>query len=100
MGFKYPVALSFRTGTHVIMKGGRGSRYSAENDKLSGAQDPWWKATFDEVGKVNEKISRAAVQNPLEYRATALAAVQIGSRPHDLGLDAEQAASFCTRFMS
>lgn len=63
-------------------------------------QDPWWKATFEEVGKVNEKLSRAAVQNPLEYRATALAAVQIGSRPHDLGLDAEQAAAFCTRFMS
>ncbi|KAK9917705.1 hypothetical protein WJX75_007354 [Coccomyxa subellipsoidea] len=62
--------------------------------------DPWWKATFEEVGKVNEKLSRAAVQNPLEYRATALAAVQIGSRPHDLGLDAEQAAAFCTRFMS
>lgn len=49
---------------------------------------------------MNEKLSRAAVQNPLEYRATALAAVQIGSRPHDLGLDAEQAAAFCTRFMS
>jgi len=59
-----------------------------------------WRATFEEVGKVNEDISKAAVQNPLAYREAALAAVQIGSRPHDLGLDAEQAAAFCTRFMS
>ena len=49
---------------------------------------------------MNENLSKATVQNPLEYRATALAAVQIGSRPHDLGLDAEQAAAFCTRYMS
>ncbi len=63
-------------------------------------QDPLWKATFEEVGKVNEKLSKGTVQNPLEFRATALAAVQIGSRPHDLGLDAEQAAAFCTRYMS
>lgn len=49
---------------------------------------------------MNEDISKAAVQNPLAYREAALAAVQIGSRPHDLGLDAEQAAAFCTRFMS
>lgn len=63
-------------------------------------QDPLWKATFEEVGKLNEELSKATVQNPLEYRATALAAVQIGSRPHDLGLDAEQAAAFCARYMS
>ncbi|CAL8464828.1 g4363 [Coccomyxa elongata] len=62
--------------------------------------DPLWKATFEELGKINENLSKGTVQNPLEFRATALAAVQIGSRPHDLGLDAEQAAAFCTRYMS
>lgn len=63
-------------------------------------QDPLWKAAFDDLSVMNGALSKAAVQNPLEYRSLALAAVQFGSRPHDLGLDPEQAAAFCTRFMS
>ena len=63
-------------------------------------QDPTWKAAYDELGAVKEQLSKAAIQNPLEYRALAMAAVQIGSRPHDLGADPEQAFAFCNRFMS
>jgi hypothetical protein len=49
---------------------------------------------------VNEQLSKAAIQNPMEFRALAMAAVQIGARPHDLCVDPEQAAAFCNRFMS
>jgi hypothetical protein len=63
-------------------------------------QDPVWRSEYEAVGKLNEQLSKAAIQNPLEYRMLALAAVQFASRPHDLGIDAEQAAAFCTRFMS
>ncbi len=63
-------------------------------------QDNLWKAAFEEMSAVNAKLSKAAVQNPLEYKTLALTGLQFGSRPHDLGLDPEQAAAFCTRFMS
>ena len=63
-------------------------------------QDPIWKRLHDEVSKVNGELTKTVVQNPLEYRAIAMAAVQFGSRPHDLGLDVEQATAFCHRLMS
>ena len=48
---------------------------------------------------MNGQLAKACIQNPLEYRATALAAVQFASRPHDLGIDAQQAVHFCTQMM-
>lgn len=63
-------------------------------------QDPTWKVAFDEVTAMNEQITKAVVQNPLEYRAIAMIAAEFGSRPHDLEIDAEHAAGFCHRLMS
>ena len=59
-----------------------------------------WHDTHDEVSKMNGELTKTVVQNPLEYRALAMAAVQFGSRPYDLGLDVEQATAFCHRLMS
>ncbi len=55
---------------------------------------------FDDFTAMNQQLTRAVVQNPLEYRAVAMAAVDFGSRPHDLDMDVEQATAFCHRFMS
>ena len=63
-------------------------------------QDLGWKKVFDDFSHMNEQLTRAVVQNPLEYRAVAMAAVDFGSRPHDLDMDVEQATAFCHRFMS
>lgn len=57
--------------------------------------DPAWKAAYDRLGQFNGELAKACVQNPLEYRATAEAAVQFASRPHDLGVDVQQAVEFC-----
>jgi len=63
-------------------------------------QDSGWKRVFDDFTAMNQQLTRAVVQNPLEYRAVAMAAVDFGSRPHDLDMDVEQATAFCHRFMS
>ena len=63
-------------------------------------QDPVWKRIFDEFCAMNEQLSKAIIQNPLEYRAVAMGAVELGYRPHDLDVDVEQAAAFCHRLMS
>jgi len=61
--------------------------------------DAAWKAAHDGLQALNSQLVKACVQNPLEYRAVAQAAVQFASRPHDLGLDAGQAAEFCVKMM-
>lgn len=61
--------------------------------------DPVWKAAFDSLQALNSQLVKACVQNPLEYRAVAQSAVRIAARPHDLGVDARQAAEFCTKMM-
>lgn len=43
---------------------------------------------------------KACVQNPLEYRAMAMAALQFASRPHDVDVDVQQAVEFAVRMMS
>ena len=63
-------------------------------------QDPLWKRIFDEFTAMNGELSKAIIQNPLEYRSVAMAAVDLGSRPHDLDLDVEHAVAFCHRLMS
>jgi hypothetical protein len=49
--------------------------------------------------QVSNEITRASVQNPLEYRNIAETAVAIGSRPADLGMEAVAASDFCLRVM-
>ena len=61
--------------------------------------DPGWKEAFDRLQPLNASLVRACVQSPLEYRATALAAVELAARPHDHGVDAAQAHEFCSRMM-
>ena len=62
-------------------------------------QDPVWEAAFTQLSALNAQLAKACVQNPLEYRATAIAAVAFASRPHDHSVDAEQASEFCTKMM-
>lgn len=61
--------------------------------------DPAWRAAYDRLQGLNGQLVKACVQNPLEYRAVAQAALQFAARPHDLGLDTQQAAEFCVRMM-
>lgn len=58
-----------------------------------------WEAAYVQLSELNGQLAKSCVQNPLEYRAIAGAAVAFGSRPHDLGLHTEQAVEFCTRMM-
>ena len=62
-------------------------------------QDPLWQSSFDSLGQLNSQLVKACVQNPLEYRAVSTAAVAFASRPHDLGLDVDQAVEFCVKMM-
>ncbi|KAK9863045.1 hypothetical protein WJX84_000363 [Apatococcus fuscideae] len=62
-------------------------------------KDVAWEASHKQLAEMNGQLAKACIQNPLEYRATALAAVQFASRPHDLGIDAQQAVHFCTQMM-
>jgi hypothetical protein len=59
-----------------------------------------WDAAHNEIAALNGELAKACVQNPLEFRAAALAAVKLGSRPHDLDVDVRQAAEFCFKMMS
>ena len=61
--------------------------------------DPMWKQVHDALEKGNAQLVKACVQNPLEFRAAAQAAVAFAARPHDLGLDPTQAAEFCMKLM-
>ncbi len=63
------------------------------------AQDPVWEAAYTQLSALNGQLAKACVQNPLEYRATASSAVAFASRPHDLGVDVDQATEFCTKMM-
>ena len=62
-------------------------------------QDPGWDAAYSQLQELNGQLVKACVQNPLEYRAVAEAAVLFAARPHDLGLDVQQASDFCARMM-
>ncbi len=62
-------------------------------------QDPMWSQKHEELLNFNSQLAKCCTQKPLEYRKVALAAVQFGSRPHDLGLDTDQAVELCTKMM-
>ena len=61
--------------------------------------DPVWHVTYQRMEKVNSDMARDCTQQPLQYRAVAEAGVLMGSRAADLGLEAEAATSFCSKFM-
>ena len=63
-------------------------------------QDPAWHAAYKQLAELNGQLAKSCVQNPLEYRAVAAAAIAFGARPHDFGLDAEQASEFSTKMMA
>ena len=62
--------------------------------------DPVWKAQHDKMQATNSQLTRTIAQNPLEYRRVASAAVEIASRPGDVGADAQAAAEYLKRMMS
>ncbi len=62
-------------------------------------QDPVWQEAFEGLQGLNSQLVKVCVQNPLEYRAVAEAAVLFAARPHDLGVDAQQAVDFCLKMM-
>ncbi|KAK9863942.1 hypothetical protein WJX84_003683 [Apatococcus fuscideae] len=62
-------------------------------------KDAAWEASHKQLAEVNGQLAKACIQNPLEYRTTALAAVQFAARPHDLDIDNQQAVHFCTQMM-
>lgn len=78
---------------------GVGKSSEMSNDNAMAEADPVWMAQYKALQPINAQLVKACVQNPLEFRAAALAAVQFAARPHDFGLDASQAAEFCTRMM-
>lgn len=61
--------------------------------------DPVWQMAYERLQGLNGELVKACVQNPLEYRAVAQAALQFATRPHDLDIDAQQAADFCVKLM-
>ena len=63
------------------------------------AYDPQWKVTYSRMDKINSDMARDSAQQPLQFRKIAEAAVLMGSRPADFGLEAAMAVNFCTRFM-
>ena len=63
-------------------------------------QDPVWSKTHDQMLEFNSQLAKTCTQNPLEYRKVALAAIKLSSRPHDLGVDVNQAAEMCSKLMS
>ena len=63
------------------------------------AYDPQWKVTYSRMDKINSDMARDSAQQPLQFRKIAEAAVLMGSRPADFGLEAATAVNFCTRFM-
>jgi predicted RNA methylase len=70
-----------------------------KNAKHAPSHDPAWGAAFAAAKKIDHALANALTQNPLEYRAVAEVAVAAGARPADLGLEAEQGAELCVKYM-
>ena len=75
--------------------------FASRRDETNAApsHDPAWGAAFAAAKKIDHALTKAVTQNPLEYRAVAEVAVAAGARPADLGLEAEQGAEFCIKYM-
>ncbi len=59
-----------------------------------------WRKAHDAMANANAHIMKAIIQSTIEHRAAALAATSMASRPGDIGLEAEAAASFCARMFA
>lgn len=59
-----------------------------------------WESAFKRLSNLNGQLAKSCIQNPLEFRSVAGAAVAFGARPHDFGLDNDQAVDFCTKMMA
>lgn len=92
---------SSTTAPEIVELGPDGCAPAADGPRPTGVPlaDPAWRAAYDRLQGLNGQLVKACVQNPLEYRAVARAALAFAARPHDLGLDAQQAAEFCVRMM-
>lgn len=62
-------------------------------------QDDAWLASYERWSSYNAELVSAAAQDPLRYRSLAVAAASLAARPHDHGVDAEQAAALCAKLM-
>lgn len=62
-------------------------------------QDEAWLASYERWSSYNTELVSAAAQDPLRYRSLAVAAASLAARPHDHGVDAEQAAALCAKLM-
>ena len=62
-------------------------------------KDPVWEASYESLSKLNSQLVKACVQNPLEYRSVAMAALDFAARPHDFGVDCAQATEFAVKML-
>ena len=62
--------------------------------------DQYWKQAHDNLNGVNSQIMKSIIQSPVEFRAAALAATTMASRPGDLGMEADAATAFFARMFS
>lgn len=61
--------------------------------------DPVWRAALEALKPLNASLTKACVQNPLEYRRIATAAIEVAARPGAFGVDPVQAAEFAAKLM-
>ena len=61
--------------------------------------DPVWHVAYNRLKEVNSETARKCAEQPLHFREVAEAAVLMGTRPADLGLEADAATSFAAKFM-
>ena len=64
------------------------------------ALDPVWASCHAALQPMAAALSKAMAQDPLVYRQAARAAIAMAARPHEHGVDSNQAARFCCRLMS
>ena len=73
--------------------------FASRRKNAAPSHDPAWGAAFAAAKKIDHALAKALTQNPLEYRTVAEVAVAAGARPADLGLEAEQGAELCVKYM-
>ena len=67
---------------------------------LYSALDPVWASCHAALQPMAAALSKAMAQDPLVYRQVARAAMAMAARPHEHGVDSNQAARFCCKLMS
>jgi hypothetical protein len=59
-----------------------------------------WRKAHDAMASANAQVMKAIIQSPIEHREAALAATSMATRPGDIGMEAQAAASFCARMFA